>query len=59
MATHPLPVNRRGAASFVWKSDPYRLTVDLDEARGPIYPSVDFLLPYWMLRARGALDTER
>jgi len=58
-ATHPLPVNRRGASSFLWKSDPYRLAVDLDDERGPAYPAVDFLLPYWMLRARGLIDAAR
>jgi hypothetical protein len=60
ISVDPPPVNRRGASSFVWKSDPYALTHDLDEAPGTmIYPGIDFLLPYWMLRARGAIDADR
>ncbi len=59
VATRPVPVNRRGASSFLWKSDPYQITADIGDERGPTYPPVDFLLPYWLLRARGMLDVRR
>ncbi|HET6202773.1 MAG TPA: hypothetical protein VFI25_08225 [Planctomycetota bacterium] len=51
--SRPVPVHRRTPGSFLWKEDPY-VVVDSPNARGEEeFSGVDYLLPYWMLRASG------
>lgn len=50
----PLPPNLRSGQMFLWQRNPREVGYEA-ESEGRIFPSVDYLLPYWMARASGLL----
>ncbi len=53
LAVHPLPIERRATADFLWQRSPF----ELDGTGNPHiqYPGVDLVAPYWAARSYGLI----
>jgi hypothetical protein len=54
-AKAPVPLYLRPAGSNLWVSDPYALVGSLKDVGQTEYSGVDYLLAYWLARARGGV----
>jgi hypothetical protein len=57
-AKQPVPLYLRPAGSNLWVSDPYALAGSLRDVGRTEYSGVDYLLAYWLARARGDVGPE-
>jgi hypothetical protein len=53
-----LPLHLRPAGSNLWVSDPRVMAASLDDTGQTEYAGVDYLLAYWLARARGIVGPE-
>ncbi|MFC1708276.1 hypothetical protein ACFL59_15905 [Planctomycetota bacterium] len=53
VALHPIPIDKRRHAGFLWQSSPF----ELDGGNSPYLqePGIDLLLPYWLARSHGMI----
>jgi len=57
-ATEPIPLYLRPAGSNLWVSDPQLLVGSLEDHGQTEYSGIDYLLAYWLARARGFVGPE-
>jgi hypothetical protein len=58
-ARDPIPVYLRPAGSNLWVGDPRAMVASLEDRGETVYSGIDYLLAYWLARARGIVTAEQ